>query len=41
MSPILDISNLYGCKMSPKLPVNNLNQIEDTCQFNANFIKKM
>ena len=26
--------------MSPKLPVNNFNQIEDTCQFNPNFIKK-
>ena len=34
-----DISNLYGWTMSQKLPVNSFEWIEDTPQFNENFIK--
>ena len=34
-----DISNLYGWAMSQKLPVNRFEWIEDTSQFNENFIK--
>ena len=30
---------LYGWDMSQKLPVNNFEQIEDTSQFNEDFIK--
>ena len=35
-----DVNNLYGWAMSPKLPVNNFDGIEDTAQFNEDFIKK-
>ena len=34
-----DINNLYGWAMSQKLPVNNFECIEDTSQFNEDFIK--
>ena len=33
------VSNLYGWAMSQKLPVNNFEWIEDTSQFNNDFIK--
>ena len=33
------IDGLYGSAMSQKLPVNNFECIEDTLQFNDNFIK--
>ena len=35
-----DINNLYGWAMLQKLPVNNFEWIEDTSQFNEDFIKK-
>ena len=34
-----DANNLYGWAMSQKLPVNNFGWIEDTSQFNEDFIK--
>ena len=34
-----NINNLYGLVMSQKLSVNNFAWIEDTSQFNENFIK--
>ena len=34
-----DVNNLYGREMSQKLPVNNFEWIEDTFQFNEDFIK--
>ena len=34
-----DINNLYGWTMSQKLPGNNFEWIEDTSQFNEDFIK--
>ena len=34
-----NISNWYGWAMSQKLPVNNFEWIEETCQFNDDFIK--
>ena len=34
-----DIKNLCGWAMSQKLPVNNFEWIEDTFQFNEDFIK--
>ena len=33
------MNNLYGWAMSQKLPVNNFKWIEETFQFNKNFIK--
>ena len=35
----LDVNRLYGCAMSQKSPVNNFEWIEDTFQFNEDFIK--
>ena len=35
----LDVKNLYGWEISQKLPVNNFEWIEDTSQFNEDFIK--
>ena len=34
-----DVNNLYGWAISQKLPVNNFQWIEDTSQFNKDFIK--
>ena len=36
-----DVNNLYGWATSQKLPVNNFEKIEDTSQFNGDFIKKI
>ena len=34
-----DVNNLHGCAMSKKLPVNTFKWIEDTSQFNEDFIE--
>ena len=34
-----DVNNLYRWTMSQKLPVNNVEQMKDTSQFNEDFIK--
>ena len=34
-----DVKNLYGWAMSQKFPVNKFEWIEDTSQFNEDFIK--
>ena len=34
-----DVNSLYGWAMSQKFPVNNFEWIEDTSQFNKDFIK--
>ena len=34
-----DVNNLYGWAMPQKLPVNSFKWIEDTSQFNEDFIK--
>ena len=34
------LNNLYGWAMSEKLPVDNIEWIKDTSQFNEDFIKK-
>ena len=34
-----DVNNLYRWTMSQKLLVNNFEWIEDTCQFNKDFVK--
>ena len=36
-----DVNNLYGWKISQKLPVNTFEWIEATSQFNKDFIKKL
>ena len=35
-----NVNNLYGWAMLQKLPVNSFEWIEDTSQFNENFMKK-
>ena len=35
----LNVNNLYGQAMSQKFPVKNFEQIENTAQFNEDFIK--
>ena len=39
MSSILDLNNLCGWVILQKRPVNNFAWIEDTSQFNEDFIK--
>ena len=39
--PYWNVNSLYGWAMSQKLPVNNFQWIEDTSQFNEDFIKKL
>ena len=39
MSSILDVNNLCGWVILQKHPVNNFAWIEDTSQFNEDFIK--
>ena len=34
------VNNLYGWRMSQKLPVNNFEWIKDASQFNEDFMKK-
>ena len=34
-----DVNNLYGWTMLQKLPVNNFESVENTSQFNEDFIK--
>ena len=34
-----DANNVYGWAMSEKLPINNFKWIENTSQFNVDFIK--
>ena len=34
-----DVNDLYGWEMSQKLPVSNFKWIEDTSQFNEDFMK--
>ena len=34
-----EVNNSYGCAMSKKLPVNNVEWVKYTCQFNEVFIK--
>ena len=34
-----DVNDLYGWEMSQKLPVSNFKWIEDTFQFNEDFMK--
>ena len=36
-----DANNLHGWALSQKLPVNKFEWIEDTSQFNEDFIKKL
>ena len=36
-----DANDLYGWAISQKLPVNNIDWIEDTSEFNEDFIKKL
>ena len=35
----LDLNNVYGWEMSQNVPVNHVEWIEDSCQFNEDFIK--
>ena len=35
-----DINNSYGWTISAKSPVNNFEWLDETCQFNEDFIKK-
>ena len=35
-----NVNNFYGCAMSQKISANNLEWIEDTSQFNEDFIKR-
>ena len=34
-----EVNNSYGCTMSKKFPVNNVEWVKDTCKFNEGFIK--
>ena len=35
-----DINNIYGLEISQKLPVDSLEWVENTSQFNKDFIEK-
>ena len=36
-----NLNDLCGLEMAQKLPVNNFESIEDTCQFHEDFMKKI
>ena len=36
-----NLNDLCGLEMAQKLPVNNFEWIEDTCQFHEDFMKKI
>ena len=36
----LDVKNLYGWEMSQKLPGGNFKWVEETCEFDEDFIKR-
>ena len=35
----MDVNNIHGWEITPKLPANNFEWIKDTSQFNEDFIK--
>ena len=38
-SSYLNVNNLYGCAVPQKLPINGCKWVENTSQFNEDFIK--